>query len=109
MGIFSLWQYSHSARFPRSARLMKTPMGMRRVLTISTASSRSFSPKGLFSVTRRQKSLPRTPSMTGQEVPGEQSKITVRFRSISSFSFRMIGVGIGSPTFKIPWTKERPL
>ena len=54
------------------------------------------------------KSLPYIVSITGQPVPGAESRIATFPGSISPFKRRMIGVASGSPTVSVPWRYSNP-
>ena len=85
-----------------SQRLSTTASGSFKARTISTANFRSLSPNGVGSVTSNTKSLPRTPSIAGQEVPGGQSRIVRSASMDAALTARIAGGLIASPTFNRP-------
>jgi hypothetical protein len=69
-------QYSSTPASPTPSRLTTTPTGRPSSSRATcTARRRSWSPKGVGSVTSRTKSAPRIVSTTGQEVPGDASRM----------------------------------
>ena len=106
-GILPRAQNSLTLASPTPARFTTTPQGRPRCLTVWTARRRSWSPKGVGSVTRTAKSAPFIASTAGQATPGGASMmITSRGGAAArSFTARITGVQRASPTFRSPHRK----
>ena len=102
--ILSSSQYRCTPSSPKSLRFITTAKGRFNSLTMPTANFRSFKPNGVGSVTSKQISAPLTASITGHEVPGGASIMTIPSFAALSLTFFIKAGDRTSPILSRPCT-----